>query len=166
MWQTQHCGGEQVKELSHGWSDCYSVVSRHVVAKHNVQIVCSQEVHHIQQPVQHTVIWQVAVAGALNHGSCSSIEGRDASAGRRGYAGVGHAALQLRSGGEGAVGEEAEGLQARQIIEAEGDLNHVEAQGDDALHLGLEVLAEAAGAVQQAVKHGVPVIKARPGDSN
>lgn len=131
-----------------------------------MQIVGGQVGDHIQQSVQHTVIWQVAVAGSLSHSRCSCVERRDPSAWWRSYARVGNAALQLLRCGQSAVDEEAQGLQLCQIVEAERNLDSVEAQRDDALHLGLEVLAEAAGTVQQAIKHGVATVKAGPGDTN
>ena len=131
-----------------------------------MQIVGGQVGDHIQQSVQHTVIWQVAVAGSLSHSRCSCIQRGDPSAWWRIYARVCHAALQLLCCGQSAVDEEAQRLQLCQVVEAERNLDSVEAEGDDALHLGLEILAEAAGAVQQTIKHGVAAVKAGPGDTN
>lgn len=152
-------------ECLHGWGHGHCVVSCDVIAEYNVQIIGGQIGDHIQQSVQHAVIWQVAVTGALCHSGCSCVEGGNASAWWRSYARIGHTTLQLLCGGQSAVDEKAQRLQLCQIIEAEWDLDCVEAKRNDALHLGLEVLAEAAGTVQQAVKHGVAVIKSRPGDT-
>ncbi len=148
---------------SHGWAHCNSVVRCHIVAEHDIKVVSGQEVHYIQEAVQHAVIWQVAVASARDHSSCRGVQCRNAPPRGTGDIRIGDTALQLSCCWQCAVNDEVQRLQPGQIVETERDLDHVEAQRQDALHLSLEILAEAAGAVKQAIKHGVAIVKAGPG---